>query len=201
VEGTGVEIGGPRLLTEGKVSVPLEVEKLTTAWASDGKTVLYAVAQGRLLGAFAVEDENSGLRIVVTCSAESCNICPNIFKTSDRIVCQQIRSGRLGYLHLGNLLPGLKPGAIPPQSTTSPCALNCAITTPRGRHASLAAPCSRTPSSRTSLLWAYCSAAMRPPFLTKEPPISLPSQGQSATSGPGLVAWVGCFPRIHLPRY
>jgi Cu2+-exporting ATPase len=34
-----------------------EVEKLTTAWASDGKTVLYAVAQGQLLGAFAVEDE------------------------------------------------------------------------------------------------------------------------------------------------
>jgi P-type Cu2+ transporter len=34
-----------------------EVEKLTTAWVSDGKTVLYAVAQGQLLGAFAVEDE------------------------------------------------------------------------------------------------------------------------------------------------
>src|SRR5882672_6005659 len=57
VKGTSVEIGGPRLLTEAKVTVPPEVEKLTTAWASDGKTVLYAVAQGRLLGAFAVEDE------------------------------------------------------------------------------------------------------------------------------------------------
>ena len=57
VEGTSVEIGGPRLLTEAKVTVPPEVEKLTTAWASDGKTVLYALAQGRLLGAFAVEDE------------------------------------------------------------------------------------------------------------------------------------------------
>jgi Cu2+-exporting ATPase len=57
VEGTVVEIGGPRLLTEAKVTLPPEVEKLTTAWASDGKTVLYAVAQGRLLGAFAVEDE------------------------------------------------------------------------------------------------------------------------------------------------
>jgi P-type Cu2+ transporter len=34
-----------------------EVEKLTTAWVSDGKTVLYAVAQGQLLGPFAVEDE------------------------------------------------------------------------------------------------------------------------------------------------
>ncbi len=57
VEGKSVEIGGPRLLTEAKVTVPPEVEKLTTAWASDGKTVLYAVAQSRLLGAFAVEDE------------------------------------------------------------------------------------------------------------------------------------------------
>jgi Cu2+-exporting ATPase len=45
------------LLTEAKVAVPPEVEKLTTAWATDGKTVLYAVARDRLLGAFAVEDE------------------------------------------------------------------------------------------------------------------------------------------------
>src|SRR6202158_2112461 len=57
VNGKSVIIGGPRLLTEGKVSIPPEVEKLTTAWASEGKTVLYVVAEGRLLGAFAVEDE------------------------------------------------------------------------------------------------------------------------------------------------
>jgi Cu2+-exporting ATPase len=57
VEGTNVEIGGPRLVTEAKVTVPPEVEKFTTAWASDGKTVLYALARGRLLGAFALEDE------------------------------------------------------------------------------------------------------------------------------------------------
>jgi Cu2+-exporting ATPase len=52
-----VMVGGPRLLTEGKVAVPSEVEKSTTRWASEGKTVLYAVAEGRLLGAFAAEDE------------------------------------------------------------------------------------------------------------------------------------------------
>jgi Cu2+-exporting ATPase len=57
VEGKAVEIGGPRLLTEVKVTMPPEVEKLTTTWASDGKTVLYAVTEGKLLGAFAVEDE------------------------------------------------------------------------------------------------------------------------------------------------
>src|SRR6202165_2624868 len=57
VEGENIVVGGPRLLTEAKVTVPPEVEKLTAAWAADGKTVLYAVAQDRLLGAFAVEDE------------------------------------------------------------------------------------------------------------------------------------------------
>jgi len=57
VNGKRVMVGGPRLLTEGKVAVPPEVEKLTTQWASEGKTVLYAVAEGKLLGAFAAEDE------------------------------------------------------------------------------------------------------------------------------------------------
>ena len=57
VNGQSVIIGGPRLLTEDKVTAPPEVEKLTTQWASEGKTVLFVVAEGKLLGAFAVEDE------------------------------------------------------------------------------------------------------------------------------------------------
>jgi Cu2+-exporting ATPase len=57
VESKRVVVGGPRLLTEAKVTVPPEVEKRTAAWASDGKTVLYVVAESQLLGAFAVEDE------------------------------------------------------------------------------------------------------------------------------------------------
>jgi Cu2+-exporting ATPase len=57
VKGKSIAVGGPRLLTEANVTVPPAVEKLTTEWASDGKTVLYAVADDRLLGAFAVEDE------------------------------------------------------------------------------------------------------------------------------------------------
>src|SRR5712692_10242487 len=57
VAGTSVEIGGPRLVTEAKVPVPPDVETVTTAWASEGKTILYVLARGRLLGAFAVEDE------------------------------------------------------------------------------------------------------------------------------------------------
>jgi len=57
VQGRRVIVGGPRLLSEAKVLVPSEVEKLTAAWVSEGKTVLYAFSQGRLLGAFAAEDE------------------------------------------------------------------------------------------------------------------------------------------------
>ena len=57
VQGRIVKVGGPRLLSEANVSVPAELEKRTAAWSSDGKTVLYAVAQGGLLGAFTVEDE------------------------------------------------------------------------------------------------------------------------------------------------
>jgi len=49
VQGKVVVVGGPRLLTETNLTVPSEVEKLTTVWVSDGKTVLYVVAQGRLL--------------------------------------------------------------------------------------------------------------------------------------------------------
>jgi P-type Cu2+ transporter len=57
VNGKRVLIGGPRLLTEARVTAPPEVERSTTQWASEGKTVLYVVAEGKLLGAFAVEDE------------------------------------------------------------------------------------------------------------------------------------------------
>jgi len=57
VEGQSVVIGGPRLFTEANVMLAPEVEARTTAWASDGKTVLYVAAEGRPLGAFAVEDE------------------------------------------------------------------------------------------------------------------------------------------------
>ena len=52
-----IAVGGPRLLAEAKAAVPPEVEKVTSAWALEGRTVLYVVADERLLGALAVEDE------------------------------------------------------------------------------------------------------------------------------------------------
>ena len=57
VNGKRIMIGGPRLLTEGQVTLPPEVEKVTIAWAAEGKTVLFAAVEGQLLGAFALEDE------------------------------------------------------------------------------------------------------------------------------------------------
>src|ERR1700675_2067342 len=43
VGGEKIAIGGPRLLTEAKVTAPPEIEKLANIWASDGQTVLYVV--------------------------------------------------------------------------------------------------------------------------------------------------------------
>lgn len=57
VDGRAVFIGGPRLLSDGKIAVPLEVERFTSAWMSEGKTFLYATSEGRMLGALATEDE------------------------------------------------------------------------------------------------------------------------------------------------
>jgi Cu2+-exporting ATPase len=57
VAGTVVVVGGPRLLTDTQVAVPPDIEKLTTSWSSEGKTVLYVAVEGQLLGALAVEDE------------------------------------------------------------------------------------------------------------------------------------------------
>jgi P-type Cu2+ transporter len=57
VQGRRVLVGSARVLTETNVLVPSGIRTLTAAWISEGKTVLYAVTQGMLLGAFAAEDE------------------------------------------------------------------------------------------------------------------------------------------------
>lgn len=57
IDGKRITIGGPRLLIENKLVLSPDIEKLTAAWASDGKTVLYVAAEEQLLGTFAVEDE------------------------------------------------------------------------------------------------------------------------------------------------
>jgi Cu2+-exporting ATPase len=53
VDGRVVAVGGPRLLAE----LGLEPDPPGAAWGSEGRTVLHVVADGRVLGALAVEDE------------------------------------------------------------------------------------------------------------------------------------------------
>ncbi|TMB49265.1 MAG: heavy metal translocating P-type ATPase, partial [Chloroflexi bacterium] len=55
VDGREVVVGGSRILTGLDLTGP--VLSRSQAWAAEGRTVLYAVAAGRLLGALAAEDE------------------------------------------------------------------------------------------------------------------------------------------------
>ena len=55
VDGRDVVVGGSRILTDLDLTGP--VRRRSEAWAAEGRTVLYAVADGRLLGALAAEDE------------------------------------------------------------------------------------------------------------------------------------------------
>lgn len=57
VDGVTVAIGGPRLLTARHAAPSSEVAKAAAAWDGDGKTVLFVIADGGVLGALAVEDE------------------------------------------------------------------------------------------------------------------------------------------------
>ena len=53
VDGRDVSVGGPRLLAD----LGLEADPATEAWAREGRTVLHVVADGKVIGALAVEDE------------------------------------------------------------------------------------------------------------------------------------------------
>jgi Cu2+-exporting ATPase len=57
VGGRTVSVGGPRLLEELGLEPPAELSAATEGWAAEGRTVLHVVADGRVLGALAAEDE------------------------------------------------------------------------------------------------------------------------------------------------
>jgi Cu2+-exporting ATPase len=57
VDGRVVEVGGPRLLAEMGVEPDAALSATTDGWANEGRTVLHVIADGRVLGALAVEDE------------------------------------------------------------------------------------------------------------------------------------------------
>ncbi len=57
VDGRVVHVGGPRLLAELAVEPSAELQDAVAPWEAEGQTVLYVVAEGRVLGAVAAEDE------------------------------------------------------------------------------------------------------------------------------------------------
>lgn len=57
VDGREVQVGGPRLLADTNAQVPAPLHTATEAWSAEGRTVLFVIVDGQVLGALAVEDE------------------------------------------------------------------------------------------------------------------------------------------------
>ncbi len=57
VDGTAVAVGGPSLLREEGVDPPPELARTTAAWSDRGAAVIHVLADGEVVGAFALEDE------------------------------------------------------------------------------------------------------------------------------------------------
>jgi Cu2+-exporting ATPase len=57
VNGHNVAVGGPKLLADAKAAIPPELDTTVTIWASEGRTVLYVLRDGAVIGSLAVEDE------------------------------------------------------------------------------------------------------------------------------------------------
>jgi P-type Cu2+ transporter len=57
VNGRSVAVGGPRLLVDTGATVPSELEHAVKTWTSEGRTVLYVLRDGAVIGSIAIEDE------------------------------------------------------------------------------------------------------------------------------------------------
>jgi len=57
VDDRNVQVGGPRILTDAGLELSGPIQSQSDAWSAEGRTVLYVVADGRLIGALAAEDE------------------------------------------------------------------------------------------------------------------------------------------------
>jgi Cu2+-exporting ATPase len=57
VNGQSVAVGGPRLLADTRTAIPPPLDKAVSAWMSEGRTVLYVIRDGTVIGSLAVEDE------------------------------------------------------------------------------------------------------------------------------------------------
>jgi len=57
VDGVTIAVGGPRFLAMRKAEPSPEIAEAATVWISEGKTVLFVIADRAVLGALAIEDE------------------------------------------------------------------------------------------------------------------------------------------------
>jgi Cu2+-exporting ATPase len=57
VDGHRMAVGGPGLLADIKGLIPPELNVTVTRWASEGRTIIYVVRDGAVIGSLAVEDE------------------------------------------------------------------------------------------------------------------------------------------------
>jgi Cu2+-exporting ATPase len=57
VDGMNVAVGGPALLRERSIDVPVELNERVTRWEQRGAAVLFVIGDGRIVGALSLEDE------------------------------------------------------------------------------------------------------------------------------------------------
>jgi Cu2+-exporting ATPase len=52
-----IAVGGPRMLADGKATIPPELDRTLSTWGGGGLTILYVLRDATVIGALAVEDE------------------------------------------------------------------------------------------------------------------------------------------------
>jgi Cu2+-exporting ATPase len=57
VNGQSVAVGGQRMLADRRATIPAELNKTVSAWASEGRTILYVLRGAAVIGTLAVEDD------------------------------------------------------------------------------------------------------------------------------------------------
>jgi P-type Cu2+ transporter len=57
VNGQSLAVGGQRLLADAGAAIPSEVHTAVSAWMAEGRTVLYVLRGGSVIGSLAVEDD------------------------------------------------------------------------------------------------------------------------------------------------
>ena len=108
VDGRVVAVGGPRLLAD----LGLDPDPATEAWGRDGRTVLHVVADGRVLGAVAVEDEIRPESAAATAELHALGIKVAMITGDSQVVADSV-ARRLGIDEVAaEVLPADKAAAV-----------------------------------------------------------------------------------------